>query len=127
MSWWTLSFSYEQGMRQRFMHYADGFSHNGHSENGIMTASPSIWRFDEEGVRVDADFDYLLHGSLKSFFDWLDALEKALRSRLRERSAAENVPWIERGACYSFELHAIFEDQERELSIFPRIETVSLT
>lgn len=122
MSWWTLSFSYERGMRQRFMHYADSFSLNGQSENGIMTASPSVWRFNEEGVQVDADFDYLLRGSLKTFFDWLDTLEQVLRLRLRDRSGTENIPWSEHENCYSFTPDIQFEDQERELSIFPRIE-----
>jgi len=122
MSWWTLSFSYEDGMRQRFMHYADSLSLNGQCENGMMHASPSVWRFNEEGVRVDADFDYLLHGSLKSFFNWLDNIEQTLRERLRERSSIENIEWNEDEDCYSFKLGVQFEDQERELAIFPQIE-----
>jgi hypothetical protein len=123
LSWWTLSLSYENGMRQRFMHYADSFSLNGHSENGMMHASPSVWRFNEEGIRVDADFDHLLHGSLKAFFSWLDSLEQILREQLRQRSNAENIEWNEAEDCYSFKLDVQLEDQERELAIFPRIES----
>lgn len=114
MSWWMLGFEHAKGFRHRFMHYTDSFSLNGGN-------SPHVWQFNEEGIQIDADFDYLVLGSFTQFCDWLDRVEDGLRQHLRSRAKTEEILWHEKEECISFKLYLNVKNIEKELRLFPRV------
>jgi|CXWL01.1.fsa_nt_gi hypothetical protein len=121
-SWWSLGFSFEKGFRHRFTHYPDSFNLNAEiDEHGLCTASPHVWQFNDQGLQVDADFDYLMFGTLKLFFEWLDKLEEALRIHLRSRAKSENITWRENVDVHRFKLLLDIENADRELRLLPQI------
>ncbi len=116
-SWWSLGFKRGKGFRHRFMHYTDSFSLNGGD-------SPHVWQFNDKGIKIDADFDYLVIGTFTSFCEWLDALEDFLRNHLRDRAKTEGITWQEQTECHKFKLYLNVTDIDKELRLFPRITKV---
>ncbi len=113
-SWWKLGFDHSRGFRHRFTHYTDSFSLNG-------GGTPHVWQFNEEGVKIDADFDYLVVGTFTQFCNWLDKLEEFLRQFLRKRAADAGIVWHEKSECHKFKMYLKIQDVDKELKLFPRI------
>ncbi len=117
-SWWVLNFKRGTGIRQRIIHFPNKISIDGNPGLNGLKASPSIWDFSEDGIKITENLDQMIFETLKKFLIWLDKLEEILRDRNRDIAQRHGATLNQSDTCYTIIMHGITQ----ELCVLPKIE-----
>jgi hypothetical protein len=117
-SWWALNFKRGSGIRQRIIHFPNRVSIDGNPGINGLKASPSIWDFSEDGIKITENLDQMIFKTLKEFLIWLDKLEEVLLNRNRDIAQKHGATLNQTDACYTIVMHGITQ----ELCVLPKIE-----
>lgn len=92
-SWWSVGFAWGIGMRQRLVHYTDLVILEGMTRPGDDRISAEMSLSTVGGPVRYRDFETTLRQLFLGFFNWLDAVEQELLTRLSERIAPRGTRW----------------------------------
>jgi hypothetical protein len=86
LSWWSLGFQPETGMRQRIVHFLDFVTIQGSQNEGESNVTSRAYLINFLDMKSTIPFEKRLRHGLRGLCDWLDQLEQPLWDRLSERA-----------------------------------------
>jgi hypothetical protein len=86
LSWWSLGFQPDTGMRQRIVHFPDFVSIQGQQDKGESNVTSRAYVMNLLDMKSTIPFEKRLRDVLRGLCDWLDQLERPLWDRLSERA-----------------------------------------